>query len=170
MRFARKFRSPRSGWWLYAALSLGAGGAEVTLAAPAASTGEVVSRETELLRLTLTSEAETRLGLKTETVARGTTQLVRRMHGELLAPGAAGGLPVSSATDLAILGGNQARAEGEVARARAELASAERAYARAEELVKESAARRRRRSSPGIWSAGSHATDRAASSTSWQTR
>ncbi len=98
-----------------------------------------VGHESELLKLTLTPEAEQRLGLKTVALVQGTSRLVRSVQGEVVAAPISGGLPVSSAMDLGTLSAGQASADGEVARRRAELQVAERAFVRAEALVREEA-------------------------------
>lgn len=101
---------------------------------------EVVAHETELLRLTLTPEAQKRIGLKVEAVGIGALSRVRTVHGEVVAPPLmSGALPTRSASDLAALAANQARADGDVARARAELIIADKATARADALVREEA-------------------------------
>lgn len=105
-------------------------------AAPKASSAEVVGRETELLRLTLTPEAERRLGLTVVSATAASSRNVRSVPGEVITAAAAGGLPIQSSIDLATLGANQARADGEVARLRAQLRVAESAFTRADELVK----------------------------------
>lgn len=107
--------------------------------APKPSTTAAVGHETELLKVTLTPQAETRLGLKTTVVGRGSAQPVRTVHGEIVVPPTRGGLPTTSTTDLATLGANQAIADGDVGRTRAELQVAQRAYDRAAALVKEEA-------------------------------
>jgi len=100
---------------------------------------EAIGHETELLKLTLTPEAETRLGLQTVAVGTATVRQVRPVHGEVVVAPFAGGVPTSSTTDLATLGANQARADGDVGRLLAELQVAERAYTRAATLVQEEA-------------------------------
>ena len=100
---------------------------------------ETIGHESELLKLTLTPEAETRLGLTTVPVGQGTSRKVRMVHGEVVVAPPVGGVPTSSTTDLATLGANQARADGDVARIRAEFEVAQKAYARADALVKEEA-------------------------------
>lgn len=108
-------------------------------AAPKPATTEVIGHETELLKLTLTPQAEARLGLKTVPVAEGRSGRSRTVHGEVIAAPFAGGVPATSVTDLATLSANQARADGDVARTRAELQVAQRAFTRAEALVREEA-------------------------------
>lgn len=100
---------------------------------------EVVGHETELLKLTLTPDAERRLGLQTVAIGSAATRRTRAAHGEIVAAPLAGGLPIAAGTDLGVLAGNQARADGETARARAELEVAQKAYTRADALVKEEA-------------------------------
>ncbi|HQR89227.1 MAG TPA: hypothetical protein PLH31_08185, partial [Caulobacter sp.] len=84
---------------------------------------EPVAHETELLRLTLTSDAERRLGLQTVAIGSGAARRVRAAHGEIVAAPYAGGLPTASGTDLGTLAANQTRTDGDVARARAEAAA-----------------------------------------------
>jgi hypothetical protein len=109
-------------------------------APPAApSTATVVGHETDLLRITLTPEAEIRLGLKTAAVGEGSAALTRTVHGEIVAPPRPGGVPTNSTTDLVALGANQARTDGDVARTRSELEVAQKAYNRAAALVQEEA-------------------------------
>lgn len=103
------------------------------------SKAEQIAHETELLRLTLTPDAERRLGLQVVAIGAGESRSFRAAHGEIVAAPLAGGLPVAAGADLAAVASNQARADGDVARARAELDVAEKAYARADGLVKEEA-------------------------------
>lgn len=107
------------------------------------STAQVTGRETELLKLTLSPEAERRLGVAVIETAAGATRAVRSVPGEVVSPAVAGGVPFSSSVDLAALGANQIRAEGEIARLRAQLDGAERTFARADALFRESAGSRR---------------------------
>jgi hypothetical protein len=100
---------------------------------------EPVAHETELLRLTLTQDAERRLGLRTVAVGSGATRRTRAAHGEIVAAPLAGGVPTASGTDFGTLAANQARADGDVGRASAELDVAQKAYARADALVREEA-------------------------------
>ena len=121
-------------------LCLGACGSRNTpVAAVQPFKAEPVAHESELLKLTLTPEAEARLGLATVPVAAGTARLLRSAHGEVVVAPFAGGIPASSTTDLATLGASQIRADGDLARLRAELQVAEKAFARAEGLVLEEA-------------------------------
>jgi hypothetical protein len=100
---------------------------------------EPVGHETELLRLTLTPDAERRLGLKTVAVGSGATRRTRAAHGEVVAAPLAGGLPTATGTDLGTLAASQARADGDVARARAEFDVAKKAHVRADQLVRQEA-------------------------------
>lgn len=127
-------------------LTLCAGCAALLACAPpskpgamAPSKAEPIAHESELLRLTLTPEAERRLDLQTVAVDNGSSRGVRTAHGEIIAAPQTGGLPVAASADLNAVAVNQARADGDVARARAELEVAEKAFVRAEELVREEA-------------------------------
>ena len=100
--------SPRLPWaLLIACLALTAcGDKPAASSASKPSTTAAVGHETELLKVTLTPAAETRLGLKTTAVGRGSAQPVRTVHGEVIVPPFAGGVPTTSTTDLATLGSN----------------------------------------------------------------
>ena len=100
---------------------------------------EVLGHETELLKLTLTPDAERRLGIQTVTVGMGTSARVITLQGEIVVPGGRGGIPISAQTDLAALAANQARAAGDVERAQAEVGLARKSAARATALVAEEA-------------------------------
>ncbi|NQE63735.1 efflux RND transporter periplasmic adaptor subunit [Caulobacter sp. RHG1] len=100
---------------------------------------EAIGHETELMRLTLTQQAENRLGLKYATVESGSARQSRALHGEVMASPAAGGLPVTTSQDLGALAASQARADGEVGRLTAEAEVARRAFERAQALVREGA-------------------------------
>jgi hypothetical protein len=100
---------------------------------------EPVAHESELLKLTLTTDAERRLGLQTVAVGSGATRRVRTATGEIIVPPLAGGLPTAAGADLGTLAANQARGDGDVRRARAELDVAQKAYVRADALVREEA-------------------------------
>ena len=61
------------------------------------SKAEAVVHETDLLRLTLTPEAQKRLGIRTVTVADGTSARIREVGGELVVPGLGpAGVPTGS--------------------------------------------------------------------------
>lgn len=102
---------------------------------------EPVAHETELMKITLTPQAEERLGIATAAVATsgGGQADTIATHGEIVVPNTAGGPPITTATDLAALAGNQVRADGDVARVRAEVAIARTNLSRAEALVREEA-------------------------------
>jgi multidrug efflux system membrane fusion protein len=100
---------------------------------------EAVAHETELVRLTLTPEAQKRLGIVTERIGTGTGSAKRMTSGEIVIPAGVGGAPINSASNLQQLGAQQVAAEGELARARAQLALARVAYDRASALVDEEA-------------------------------
>ncbi len=99
------------------------------------SSAEPMGRESELLRLTLSADAERQLGISVAPVSEGTLPTYLVVHGEVVAAPGPGGLPIGAATDFATLAGNQARADGELARLRAELDVARIAYERAERLI-----------------------------------
>jgi len=111
-------------------------------ASPAAGkpyTAEPMGRESELLRLTLSADAERQLGISVAPVSDGTLPAYLVVHGEVVAAPGPGGLPIGAATDFATLAANQARADGELGRLRAELDVARIAYERAERLIAEGA-------------------------------
>lgn len=128
------------GFVLLACMSMlaGCGGKEAASAEKPAKT-ELVAHESELLRLTLTPQAETRLGIQTVAIGLASAADVREAHGEVVVPATGGGVPVSAQTDLAALAANQARADGDIARARALVLVAQKAAARAAALVVEEA-------------------------------
>ncbi len=101
---------------------------------------EHVARETELLRLKLTPEAQHRLGIQFARVGEGAAAGHRAVTGEIVAPPiAGGGVPIGSASDLRAIGGQQATADAELARATAQERLARIALTRAENLVREEA-------------------------------
>lgn len=101
---------------------------------------EPVAHESELMKITLTADAERRLGIAVATVGAGEKRDVIATHGEIVVPPAAsGGVPITAATDLMTLAGNQARADGDVARAAAQARVAQINAQRAEALVQEQA-------------------------------
>lgn len=107
--------------------------------APPAKT-EAVAHETELMKLTLTPEAQRRLAIATVRVGDGSAALARETSGEVMVPAAgAGGVPTGSLSNLAQIGSQQAIADGEVARTRAQLRLARIALGRAAALVREEA-------------------------------
>lgn len=107
---------------------------------PSASKAELVAHEAELLKLTLTPEAQRRLGLVTVRASGGSVAGVREVAGEIVVPPSrADGVPTSSTTNLQQIGSQQAAADAEVGRASAQLRLARIALARAEGLVREEA-------------------------------
>lgn len=116
----------------------GCGGAPAPGAVKPAKT-ELVAHESELLKLTLTADAERRLGLQVVAAGVGETRETRATNGEVIAPPLAGGLPTAAGADLAMVATSQVQADGDIARTRAELEVARKAYARAEALVREEA-------------------------------
>lgn len=106
-------------------------------------TAQPVAHESELLRLSLSPEAQQRLGIRT--VAAQTSRLDTELlvHGEVLVAAAGGSTPISSGNDLAGLAANQARADGELARAAARLQIAQRAAERAATLLADEAGSQR---------------------------
>lgn len=100
------------------------------------SKAEAVVHETDLLRLTLTPDAQRRLGIRTVKVASGSAARTRQTSGEIIVPAlGSAGVPVGSASNLALIGAAQAAADGEVARANALLRLAVIAQDRAAALV-----------------------------------
>lgn len=98
-------------------------------------TADSIGKETELLRLTLTPEAVTRLGIVTTEVGAGTTARIRNSSGEIVAPTGTSSVPIRSVTDLAAMATAQATAEGAIAAARAQVEVAKLNYNRAERLL-----------------------------------
>lgn len=98
---------------------------------------EAVANESRLLDLTLSDEAQSRLGIKTTPAVMSRYQARRLVGGEIIVPPSEpGGLPTTSTTDLAQRATQQAAADGDVARAKASLELAELAYERADSLVR----------------------------------
>lgn len=77
---------------------------------------EPIGHETNLLRITLSAQAIQRLGIKTAPASDSKNTNNIMLHGEVIVPPAGGGVPVTSASDLATLASNQARADGDVMR------------------------------------------------------
>lgn len=98
-----------------------------------------VAHEADLLRLSLSPQAQKRLGIETVRVDVGSSAGRRETSGEIVAPNAAGGVPTGSLSNLAQIGASQAAADGEVARTQAQLQLARVALARATALVREEA-------------------------------
>ena len=120
-------------------LVAGCGGAPSTPAAPPAH-AETIARETELLKLTLTPEAQRRLGIVLHRVKDGSASTMREVAGEIVVPPTStGGVPINSATSLQQIGTQQAAADAELARATAQARLARIALVRADSLVREEA-------------------------------
>lgn len=117
------------------ALGLPACKGETSPAKPPAAKAEVVAHESELLKLTLTREAQARLGIAIVRVGNGSTEATRETSGEIVVPAGAGGVPIGSASNLAQIGSQQAVADGEVARTQALVRLAAVAFERAKALV-----------------------------------
>lgn len=126
-------------------------------AAPAPVTTEAVGHETELLRLTLTAQAEQRLGIVISVAGDGVLAQQMPLHGEIVIPGATG-LSAGSAADPAALAASQARADAEVGRAAAQDALARKALARAEGLLEADAGSARTRDEAASALASAEAT------------
>ena len=136
--FSMKF--PRS-WLVAVAVPLlvltGCGGADPRAPSKPPATAEPVIHEADLLRLTLTVEAQSRLGIRTVIIRDTTTSSTRQTSGEIVVPAfGAAGIPTGSASNLAQIGVAQAAADGEVARTAALLRLAGIALDRADALVK----------------------------------
>jgi hypothetical protein len=90
----------------------------------------------DLLRLTLTPEAQRRLGIRTVAARTATVAATRHTSGEIIVPpSGAAGIPMGSASNLAQIGQAQAAADVEVARTAALLRLATIAQDRADALV-----------------------------------
>ncbi|MCC8392842.1 hypothetical protein LJ656_09600 [Paraburkholderia sp. MMS20-SJTR3] len=99
-----------------------------------------IAKESELLRITLTPDAEERLGIAHGPVTIRNTTASRMFQAEVVVPPlATGGLPISTTNDLSLLASNQVRADGEMAKAQAELTVAKKAADRAAALVQHEA-------------------------------
>ena len=98
------------------AVLTGCGGDPAPPAPPAKA--EVVAHESHLLKLTLTTQAQQRLGIRTVRIGDGSAAQVRETSGEVVVPATGGaGVPTGSTSNLAQIGVSQVAAEGEVARA-----------------------------------------------------
>lgn len=118
---------------------LAACGSKPSAAPPAPAKAEAVAHESDLLRLTLTPQAQTRLGIATIRVGAGSASVTRATSGEIVVPAGVGGVPTSSVSNLQQLGIQQVAADGEVARTRAQFGLARIALDRAAALVREEA-------------------------------
>ena len=101
---------------------------------------ETIAHESELLKLTLTPQAQQRLGIAMARVGGGSASATREVAGEIVVPPiSANGVPVNSTTNLQQIGSQQAAADAELARATAQARLARIALDRAESLVREAA-------------------------------
>lgn len=99
-----------------------------------------VAHESELMRITLTPEAERRLGIAVAAAGPGRARDMVATHGEVVVPPATrGSVPITTATDLMTLAASQARADGDIARAAAQARVAQINARRADALVREEA-------------------------------
>lgn len=115
-------------------------GDEKSTPAKPPSKAEAVVHETDLLRLTLTPDAQQRLGIRTVTVVDGNSSQTRNVGGELVVPGLGpSGVPTGSASNIAQIATAQAAADGEMARTSAQLRLAIIVRDRAAALVREEA-------------------------------
>lgn len=130
---------PRSILILVPACLLVSCGSQPSAAPPAPAKVEAVAHESDLLRLTLTREAQVRLGITTVRVGVGSANATRLTSGEIVVPAGVGGVPTNSVSNLQQLGIQQVAADGEVARTRAQLGLARIAFERAAALVREEA-------------------------------
>lgn len=127
------------------------------------SHAELIAHETELLKLTLTPEAQRRLGIETLRVGGGSAQRMRPVAGEIVVPPmTANGVPTNSLSNLQQIGSQQAVADGEVARTEAQARLARIALNRAEALVREEAGSVRARDEAAAALAAANATADAA--------
>jgi membrane fusion protein, multidrug efflux system len=131
--------APRFSLRLLPFLALAGCGSETMPPHSAPVKAEAVAHESDLLRLTLTREAQVRLGIATVRVGTGSVAATRETSGEIVVPAGAGGVPTNSVSNLQQLGVQQVAADGEVARTRAQLRLARIALARASALVREEA-------------------------------
>ncbi|OYY79735.1 MAG: membrane fusion protein MtrC [Sphingomonas sp. 28-62-20] len=129
----------RSNLLLVAACLLTACGSKSTTSPPAPAKAEAVAHESDLLRLTLTREAQVRLGITTVRAGTSSASVTRATSGEIVVPAGAGGVPTNSMSNLQQLGIQQVAADGEAARTRAQLRLARIAFDRAAALVREEA-------------------------------
>ncbi len=137
-------------------LLAGCGEKAATPPAPPAH-AETIAQESELLKLTLTPQAQQRLGIGLVRVGGGSASATREVAGEIVVPPlTANGVPVNSTTNLQQIGSQQAAADAELARATAQARLARIALDRAESLVREEAGMENRRLQirEEVWSAG----------------
>lgn len=139
-------------------LLTGCGSDQVKAPAPP-SHAELITHETELLKLTLTPQAQERLGIGLAHVSGASASAQRQVAGEIVVPPtSANGVPVNSTTDLQLIGSQQAAADAELARANAQARLARIALNRAESLVREEAGSIRARDEAAAALAAAEAT------------
>lgn len=115
-------------------------GSEPSAKPVAPAKAEAVAHEADLLKLTLTSQAQQRLGIRVVRIEGGSAERTRETSGEIVVPpSGAGGVPTGSTSNIAQIGASQAAADGEVARTQALVRLARIALARADALVREEA-------------------------------
>ncbi len=133
---------------------------EPALATPSAA---LVAHEADLLTLVLSAETQQRLALVTTTVQPGKLARVRHTSGEVVAaPLGAAGIPIDAGRNLALLGSQQATADGEVARAQAVTTLARIAAGRSEALLGDGAGSARARDEAAAALATAQAAGQAA--------
>lgn len=126
-------------------LLTGCGGDPSKPSAPPAH-AETIAHESELLKLTLTPQAQHRLGIALQRTGGGSAAARREVAGEIVVPPiSANGVPIDSTTNLQQIGSQQAAADAELARATAQARLAHIALARADALVREEAGSARAR-------------------------
>lgn len=130
---------------------------------PAPVKTETIAHESELLRLTLTPDAQRRLAIRTVRVGSGSAGRTRETSGEVVAPATiAGGVPTGSLANLQQIGAQQAVQDGEVDRTRAQARLARIALGRAQHLVQEEAGSVRARDEAAAALAAAEAAAKAA--------
>lgn len=124
---------------------------------------EAVAHEADLLKLTLTNQAQQRLGIRVVRIGDGSAARTRETSGEVVVPpSGAGGVPTGSTSNIAQIGASQATADGEVARTQALVRLARIALARTDALVREEAGSVRARDEAGAGLATARAAADAA--------
>ncbi|MGK6320327.1 efflux RND transporter periplasmic adaptor subunit [Sphingomonas sp. DT-204] len=143
-------------------LLAGCGGSAPATKGTAPAKAEPVAHESELLKLTLTPDAQRRLAIATVRVGEGDARSMRETSGEVVVPSVGAGVPTSSLSNIAQIGSQQAAADGEVARTAAQVRLARIALNRAAGLVREEAGSIRARDEAAAALATAEAAARAA--------